>query len=169
MKSRRTIRLWALLAVLAFAAATEAAFVAGGNAFATGVATNVMREARTVATTGGTVVGKLTYRQQVRVDQVDGKWLHVTSASVSGWVFGGNLTDTLPPEVKNSNGFGLTAGQTSVSAASRGLSEVGNDYAARHNQVQARVDLDWLNQQTANVSEAEVTAYLKDHKKGEFQ
>ncbi|HVU17989.1 MAG TPA: hypothetical protein VHD32_13770 [Candidatus Didemnitutus sp.] len=169
MNSRRTVRLWTLLAVLAVAAATEAALVVGSTAYATGVSTNVMREPHTVAGAGGTLAGKLNYRQQVRIDKVDGKWLHITAAATTGWVFSGNLTDTLPAEVKNSNGYGLNASQTSVSAASRGLSEGGNDYANRHNLGQARVDLDWLNKQTAAMTDAEVTAYLKEHKKGEYQ
>jgi len=169
MNPRRAVRLWLLLALLAATAATEAAFVAGGVAFASGVTTNVVREPHTMVDAGGTLAGRLAYRQQVHIDQIDGKWMHITAGSVTGWVFSGYLTDTMPPEVKNSAGFGMTASQTNVSAASRGLDEVANDYAARHNLGQARVDLDWLNGQCKAISDAEVEAYLKAQKKGEFQ
>ena len=87
----------------------------------------------------------------------------------TGWVFGGNLSETMPAEIKGSDGLPVTASQTTASAAARPLTPAADDYAERRNLGDARKDLDWLQDQCKQVTAEQVDAFLKASKKGEFQ
>lgn len=158
-----TLRLTLLLGLLG--AATVVAFDAGGFAYTKRVETNVLSEPRSLAAS----TGKLGYRRKVKVDQVQGSWLRVSDGPVAGWVYAGNLAETMPPEIKGTDGLPLTASQTTASAAARPLTPEANEYAVRRNLGAARNDLDWLQFQCRALTPAQVDAFLQAQKKGEYQ
>ena len=144
---------------------TVLAYDAGGFAYTKRPETNVLSEPRALAP----AVGRLGFRRKVKIDQVQGAWLRVSDGPVGGWVFSGNLADTMPAEIKGTDGMPLTASQTTASAAARPLTQEANAYAAQRNLGAARNDLDWLQRQCTAITKAQVEAFLQAQKKGEFQ
>jgi hypothetical protein len=158
-----TLRIALLLGLLG--ATSVVAFEAGGFAYTKRVETNALSEPRPLAP----AAGKFGFRRKLKVEQVQGSWLRVSDGPVAGWVFAGNLAEAMPPEIKGTDGLPLTASQTTASAAARPLTPEAEAYATRRNLGQARNDLNWLQYQCKTFTAADVDAYLKAQKKGEFQ
>jgi hypothetical protein len=155
-----------LLAAL-FTASALFAYEAGGFAYTKRVETKLLAEPKPLAE----ATGLLAFGKQVKVEEVQGAWLRVSDGQVSGWVFAGNLTDTKPAEVKGLlDGAPLAASKTTATAAARPLDEAALQYASsQQNFSSSQEDLEWMITACANVTEEDVTAYLKEKKKGEFQ
>jgi hypothetical protein len=158
-----TLRLALLLGLLVVS--TALAIEAGSFAYTKRVETNVLSEPRALAPS----TGKLGFRRKVKVDKVQGAWLHVSDGPVGGWVFSGNLADTMPAEIKGADGNPLLAGATTATASNRPLSEEAEAYASQRNLGAARNDLNWLQLQCKSITDANVTSFLQAQKKGEFQ
>ena len=141
------------------------AFEAGGTAYTKRLETKLLAEPKPLAG----AAGKLTYGKKLKVEQVQGPWLRVSDGPTSGWVFAGNLSATAPAEGKGADGLGLDASQTSATAAARGLSPATMEYAGRRNLADARDNLDWLTTQCQAITAEDVSAFLQEKKKGEFQ
>ena len=161
---KRNLPAAALLAALASASALFA-FEAGGFAFTKRAETKLLAEPKPLAEAAGT----LPFGHQVKIEQVQGAWLRVSEGDTAGWVFKGNLALTKPAEVKGLDGLGLSARQTSATAAARGLSTIVTNYATARSLATAQGDLEWVISECASLTPEEVDAYLQAQKKGEYQ
>ncbi len=161
---KRNLPAAALLAALASASALFA-FEAGGFAFTKRAETKLLAEPKPLAEAAGT----LPFGHQVKIEQVQGAWLRVSEGDTAGWVFKGNLALTKPAEVKGLDGLGLSASQTSATAAARGLSTIVTNYATARSLATAQGDLEWVISECASLTPEEVDAYLQAQKKGEYQ
>jgi hypothetical protein len=156
----------ALLAAL-FTASALFAYEAGGFAYTKRVETKLLAEPKPLAE----ATGQLAFGKQVKIEEVAGAWLRVSDGPVGGWVFAGNLTDTKPAEVKGLlDGAPIAASKTTATAAARPLDEAALQYASsQRNFSSAQEDLEWMITACATVTEEDVTTYLQEKKKGEFQ
>lgn len=165
MKSPSTPRRWLVALLLTATATLEAALTAGGTAYTKRFETNLLAEPAPLAA----VAGKVAYGRKLAIAEARGAWLRVSDGPAAGWVFAGNLSETKPAEGKGLDGLGLSASATTATAAARPLTPAADDYAARRNLTSARDDLNWLIAQCATVTPRQVTAFLQEQKKGEFQ
>jgi len=166
MNPRPALRLWpAALLLAAVVVVADAALTAGGTAYTKRYKTSLLAEPSPLAKP----TGEVPFAQQLKIVEMKGNWLRVSAGPNGGWVFAGSLTDTKPAEIKGTDGNVLLASATTATAANRPLSEEANAYAARRNLGSARVDLDWLQAQCKGFTSADVDAFLKAQKKGEFQ
>lgn len=145
--------------------AAVAAFEAGGIAYTKRLETVARAEPRALAA----AAGKFGYARKLKVLEVRDGWLRVSEGKVSGWVFAGNLSDEKPSETKGADGLGLSASQTTATAAARPLAPAALDYADTHKLGQAKEDIDWLLAQNAAVTAEDVETFLQAQKKGEYQ
>lgn len=145
--------------------AALAAFEAGGAAYTKRVETVVRAEPRALAA----AAGKLGYARKLKILEVRDGWLRVSDGAVTGWVFAGNLSEEKPAAGKGTDGLGLSASQTTATAAARPLAPAAVGYAENNNLGQARSDLDWLLAQSSRVTAEELEAFLTAEKKGEYQ
>ena len=117
------------------------------------------------------VAGTIGFAEALKISEVNpsGKWLNVAAAGRTGWVFAG-FTGEKKPEAEITAGVAsVDASSSTTAAAARPLSPEAEQYAQRHNQVDAGKDVDWVEAEAHKVSPAIVTAYMKENKKGEFQ
>lgn len=141
------------------------AFEAGGVAYTKRAETTLLAEPKPLAA----AAGKLAFGKKVKIDQVQGAWLHVSDGPVSGWVFNGNLTELKPAEGKGLDGVPLLASNTTATAAARPLTDATIEYAKQKNLGDAQGDLEWMMEQANAVTPQAVDAYLQENKKGEYQ
>lgn len=141
------------------------AFEAGGVAYTKRAETTLLAEPKPLAA----AAGKLAFGKKVKIDQVQGAWLHVSDGPVSGWVFNGNLTELKPAEGKGLDGVPLLASNTTATAAARPLTDATIEYAKQKNLGDAQGDLEWMVEQANAVTPQAVDAYLQENKKGEYQ
>lgn len=165
MKSRPVFRLWPAVLLLAAVAVAEAALTAGGTAYTKRYKTTLLAEPSPLAKP----TGELALGRKLKIVELRGSWLRVSDGPNGGWVFAGSLSDTKPEEIKGSDGNVLLASATTATAANRPLGPEAEAYADRRNLGAARDDLNWLLAQSKSVTPADVEAYLKAQKKGEFQ
>ncbi len=155
----------AVLCLGLLASSALLAFEAGGVAYTKRVETKLLAEPKPLAEASG----KLAFGKKVKVEQVQGAWLRVSDGPVSGWVFGGNLSDVKPEEGKGLDMGPLFASKTTATAAARPLTDAAIAYAKEKNLGEAQADLEWMTEQAKAVTPEEIEAYLQAHKKGEYQ
>jgi hypothetical protein len=165
MKPHALSHLWPVALLLAAVVPLDAALSVGGTAYTKRVETNLLAEPAPLAA----VTGKVAFGRPLKIAESRGSWLRVSDGSAAGWVFAGNLSETKPAEGKGLDGLGLAASSTSATAAARPLTPAADDYAARHNLTNARDDLNWLLARCHALTPAQVEAFLKEQKKGEYQ
>jgi uncharacterized protein YgiM (DUF1202 family) len=165
MKTSPLRRLWPVLLALPAGLTLHAALTPGGTAYTKKYETNLLAEPAPLAA----VTGKVSLGRALKVSEARGAWYKVADGATVGWVFGGNLTDTKPDQSKGLDGLGLQASQTSATAAARPLTPAANEYSDAHNLGHARDDLNWLLDQCKLINPAQVDAFLKEQKKGEYQ
>lgn len=166
MKLPAYARAWPLLLALATAVTLPAALVVGGIAFTKRLETRLLAEPNPLAA----VSAKVGYDRQLTVEEARGAWLRVREGASAGWVFSGNVSVTRPVAGTGTAGLGLSASETTATAATRGLmSEAATAYATRRNLPAARDDLAWLLEQGGAITEAEVEKFLQEQKRGEYQ
>lgn len=163
----KTPRLILTLAALQFAlgAACHAALKKGGAAYTKRMETALLAEPKPFAAT----VANIEFAESLSIDEVRGSWLRVTHKKLkkTGWVYAGNVADdepVIPPAE------GMTAGQaseTSTATAARPLTRAAREYA--ESQGQPPQLQDWLAQAAAAVTDDDITRYLSENKKGEYQ
>jgi hypothetical protein len=164
MKTRSPVLLVALSSVIA-PAVLFAAFAVGGTAYTKRAETSLLAEPQPLAAT----VARVGYAQDLKVEELRGAWLRVTDGKSGGWVFGGNLAEEKPSEVRGLDGLPIEASETTATTAARPLSPAAEEYSARRGLTSAADDLVWLNQQAVAVTAAEVKTFLQEQKKGEFK
>ncbi len=150
--------------LLAAAAVASAAFAPGGAAFTKRVDTALLSEPKILATP----VAHVSYAKQLKIEDVQGAWLRVSDGRRSGWVFSGNVADAKPSEVRGLDGLPIEASRTTAATAARPLTPVSAHYSERHGLNSAADDLNWL-EHAANVTPAELQAFLAAQKKGEYR
>lgn len=166
MKSHAAASLWWTVFIsLVAATAVEAALAAGGAAYTKRRETTLLAEPAPLAASAGT----LPFGRLLKIEEVRGRWLRVSDGPVAGWVFAGNLSEAKPAENKGLDGLGLSASETTATAAARPLTPAAVEYATRNNLVDARADLDWLLEQSATFTPEVLEEFLQAQKKGEFQ
>jgi len=166
MKVRPAPSRWRMVVLLcATATVAEAAISAGGSAYTKRFKTTLLAEPSPLAAPAG----ELPFARKLSVKEVRGNWVRVADGSAKGWVFVGNLAEEKPAEVKGLDGLPVAASQTTATAAARPLTPAANDYADRRNLADARRDLDWLNAQCHQLTNADVEHFLQEKKKGEYQ
>ena len=165
MKPPALARLWPVALLLTAGVPLDAALSAGGTAYTKRLETKLLAEPSALSAT----VGTLGFARPVKIAEARGAWLRVSDGPAAGWVFAGNLSETKPAEGKGLDGLGLAASSTTATAAARPLTPAADDYAARHNLTSARDDLNWLLAQCHAVTPAQVEAFLKEQRKGEYQ
>ena len=165
MTSTRLLR--TCLILLLGLAATVAAFAykVGDEAYTKRLETILRTEPRALAEESA----RLGHARKVKVEEVRGSWLLVSERRIRGWVFAGNLSDTKPADPKGTDGLGLAASKTTATAAARPLTPAAANYAKSKNLLQAGDDLDWLLAQCAQLTPADLDAFLQEHRKGEYQ
>lgn len=113
---------------------------------------------------------KLKLGSKLKVEEVKGAWLRVSEGRKhEGWIFSGNVSAAKPDEDAGLAAIPLDASATTATAAARPLTPAATEYSERRNLAQARGDLEWVITESAKVTTADVTDYLKATKKGEFQ
>jgi len=157
------LRLLLLAGVIAVSA--SAAFQAGSFAYTKRVETKLLAEPKALAEPTGTVA----FAHKVKVEEIKGSWLRVSEGEVAGWVFAANLSDTEPNEGAKLDGVALLASNTTATTAARPLDDAVVDYANQRNLGDARGDLEWMMAACAEIKEENVTEFLQEQKKGEFQ
>jgi len=162
MKTSRT-RLLLLAGLLVVSA--SAAFQAGSVAYTKKLETTLLAEPKPSAETTGTIA----LGHPVKVEEVKGAWLRVSEGAVTGWVYAGNLSETKPDESSKFDGVALMASKTTATAAARPLDDAVVQYASQRNLGDARGDLEWMMQTCTEITEENVTEFLQEKKKGEFQ
>lgn len=164
MKFRPSLLVSAAGAVLA-PAALFAAFAVSGTAFTKRPETLLLAEPHPLAPTSA----RVTYAQEVKINELRGPWVRVTHGSASGWVFAGNLAEQKPAETRGLDGLPLAASETTATAAARPLLPAAEEYSSRRGLTRAAGDLTWLTQQANAVAPADVKTFLQEQKKGEYQ
>jgi hypothetical protein len=165
MKKLPPSRLLTTTLLLVVAASVEAALAAGGVAYTKRHKTALLAEPSPLAKS----TGELGFAQKLKIEEARGNWLRVSSGSIAGWVFTGSLSEGKPEELKDINGGPLLASNTTATAAARPLGPEATAYAARHNLVNAREDLNWMISSSAKITATDVDKFLKEQKKGEYQ
>lgn len=147
------------------AIAMLAAFKKGDTVYAKKITTPLLAEPRPLATAAGNV----DFGVALKVDEVSGPWLRVTTREASGWVFEGNVAEEKPSRAPSAGLTKVTADSTDTVAAARPLTEAAEGYSSRHNGAQARADVAWVDAQAAGIPDDEVVAYMRDNDKGEYR
>ena len=112
--------------------------------------------------------GKVAWATKLKVLQIEGRWLKVTDNSSVGWVFSGNVGVDKPP-AENKNDFGPSvASETTASIAARPLSDSAKAYAKRTSYATAVADLEWVEQTADAIKAPELSAYMSEHKLGDY-
>ncbi|MEI6105871.1 MAG: hypothetical protein WCR49_02555 [Opitutae bacterium] len=156
---------WPLVLLLVAAVSVEAALVAGSVVYTKRFKTTLLAEPSPLAA----AAGELALGRKLTVTESKGNWLHVSDGPQAGWVFSGNLAEIPPVETKGLDGLPVAAAQTTATAAARGLTPAAADYASRRGLESAREDLDWLLEQSANLTDEQVDEFLQAQKKGEYK
>jgi hypothetical protein len=152
-------------ATIAFPALLPAAFAPGGVAY-TKRADTVLREEP--STTGATVA-TLKLGSKLTVVELKNRWLRVSESKSTGWIFAGNVSENAPEKDVGLAAIPLDASATTATAAARPLAPAAEEYSTSKDLGKAREDLEWVIEQSSKTTAAEVTAYLQEKKKGEFQ
>ncbi len=160
-----------LLALVALAGALTTAVVAEPKAGGTVYSKRNGLQLFAAPNSQSAVAGTVGFAEALKISELNatGKWLNVTASGGSGWVFAG-FTAEKKPEAEKTAGLGsVDASSSTTAAAARPLSPEAEQYAQRHNQVEAGRDVDWVEAEAHKVGPAIVDAYMKENKKGEYQ
>lgn len=106
---------------------------------------------------------------KLKIEEVRGAWLRASAGEQAGWIFKGNVGAAEPDRESALAQIPLDASATSATAAARPLAPAAADYGTRKNLAKAQEDIAWLLSEGALITAADVTAYLEQNKKGEFQ
>jgi hypothetical protein len=154
-----------MLAGLIALPANSAEFRKGQKVWSKNYETPLLADPRPLAVVEVTVG----FAEKLKVREVQGAWLRVSSGDGEGWVFQGNIADEKPTLAPGAGLTTIDASQTDTVAAARPLEPAAKDYAQRHGAENAETDIDWLDAQAAAVTEQEVMASMSAEKLGEYQ
>ena len=160
MKSKK---IFSVAALFLYAAALAFALEAGGSAFTKKQSTPLLAAPQREAAATGT----LPWGAKVKIVAMQGLWAQVALDTKKGWVFAGNLSADKPP-AENKSELPATASDTTAATAARPLSQAAKDYASRKDQASSAADVEWMETAADAVTAAEVQAYMKENKKGDY-
>jgi SH3-like domain-containing protein len=161
---KKHARFWLSAGVLLCASALLA-YDVGDRAYTKKLETNLLEEPKALAHP----VVKLSFAVKLNVEQVNGAWLLVSAGDNRGWVFAGNVTAEKPSKDRKTDFLPSSASATTTSIAARPLDEVAKNYGDQKGLGEAKADVEWVEQQSAQVNDAAVTAYLQTKKLGEYK
>jgi hypothetical protein len=153
-----------LILVLAVLSVSGAIYEEGDKAYTKRSRTELLESPSVTAP----VIGELPWGVKLKVKEVKGRWLRVKGDDVTGWIYSGNVSKDKPPKENKKDLLPFSAGDTTATAAARGLSEMSKDYADRKSLGEAANDVEWMEKQSARITTDEITQYMKKHKKGEY-
>lgn len=159
----KSLRLPALL--LGSLAVASAAYAPGGFAYTKRAETALLAAPAPLATANT----RLKLGTRLRIEEVRGAWLRAATEDQAGWIFKGNVSAAEPDKESALAQIPLDASATSATAAARPLAPAAADYGTRRNLAKAQEDLAWLLSEGALITAADITAYLEQNRKGEFQ
>jgi hypothetical protein len=145
---------------LCLAATPLQALDVGGKCFVKRDATPVLAAPdRTAAT-----VTTAPWAAELKIVEMNGRWLKVKGRGIDGWVFGGNVAPDKPPKL-NETTMQTAAGETGAAVAARPLSQEAKDYAGRKSAGEAAADIEWM-EGVANSVNSQLGAYQQQNSKG---
>ena len=150
--------------LLALACTASAALAPGGTGYTKKASTDLLASGERSAK----VVATLPMSTKVKIVAQSDRWLQVESPSGKGWIYSGNLSEDKPAVERQGSFAAVSAQEATASIATRPLDAQAREYAKRQGKGDAASDIIWMERQADSVSAAQVTAYLKSAKKGEF-
>ncbi len=159
--------LYALIALACAIAAPPgyAEFSKGDKVWSKHLETALLAEPSPLAASGA-VVG---FAEKLTIKEIRGAWLRVKADDVAGWVFSGNVA-TDKPKLAPAAGFTtLDASQTNTVAAARPLTPAAEQYAQNLGAGDAQADIDWLDAESAALTQLDLTSYMSENRKGEYR
>ena len=157
-------RFWLGAGVL-FCASALLAYDVGDKAYTKKLETNLLDQPQALAHP----VAKISYAAELNVEQVNGAWLLVSAGDDRGWVFAGNVAEKKPSADHKTDFLPSSASDTTASIAARPLDDVAKNYGERKGLGEAKEDVEWVEQQSAQVNDAAVAQYLQAKKLGEYK
>jgi hypothetical protein len=137
----------------------------GDKVWSKNVETALLAEPSPLAATQATVG----FAEKFSVKEIQGKWLRVKGDEVEGWVFSGNVAAE-KPKLPPAAGFTtVEASETNTVAAARPLTPAAEQYAQNQGAGNAQADVTWLDTESALVTQQDLTAYMAENSKGEYQ
>ena len=161
---KKHARFWLAASVLLSASALLA-YDVGDKAYTKKLETRLLEEPKALAKP----VAKIDFAAELNVEQVNGAWLLVSAGDNRGWVFAGNVAEKKPSKDLKTDFLPSSASETTASIAARPLAEVAKNYGDQKGLGEAKADVEWVEQQSAQVNGAAVTAYLQSKKLGEYK
>ncbi len=145
--------------------AGAAEFSKGDKVWSKNVETALLAEPSPLAAPQATVG----FAEKLSVKETQGKWLRVKADDAEGWVFSGNVASE-KPKLPPAAGFTtVEASETNTVAAARPLTPAAEQYAQNQGAGNAQADVTWLDAESALVTQQDLTAYMAENSKGEYQ
>jgi hypothetical protein len=145
--------------------ASSAQFKKGQKVWSKQYETPLRAEPRPLAPVEATVG----FAEKLSVREVQGTWLRVKSSDGKGWVFQGNVATDKPSLAPTAGMTTFDASQTDTVAAARPLSPAAQGYAQRRGAVDAEADIDWIDEQAAELTLQEIIAWMSAEQLGEYR
>jgi len=142
-----------------------AEFSKGDKVWSKHLETALLSEPSPLAATQA-VVG---FAEKLSVKEARGAWLRVKADDAEGWVFSGNVAPEKPKLAPAAGFTTLDASQTNTVAAARPLTPAGEQYAQNLGAGDAKADIDWLDAESATLTALDLTSYMTENKKGDYQ
>ena len=146
-------------------AAQSSEFRKGQKAWSKHYETPLLVEPKPLAPVAATIG----FAKKLSVREVRGTWLQVKSDGGEGWVFQGNVAFEKPSLAPGAGWTTIDASQTNTVAAARPLAPAAEGYAQRHSAVEARADIDWLDEQAGALTGNDIVAWMSAERLGEYQ
>jgi hypothetical protein len=141
------------------------AYEVGDTAYTKKLETTLLDEPRPLAHS----VAKIGFAAELDIERVNGAWLLVSSGDNRGWVFAGNVAEKKPSADHKTDFLPSSASATTTSIAARPLDDVAKNYGDQKGLSEAKADVEWVEQQSAQVNDVAVTEYLQAKKLGEYK
>jgi|HubBroStandDraft_4_1064222.scaffolds.fasta_scaffold341260_2 hypothetical protein len=141
------------------------AYDAGDKAYTKKLETTLLDESKPLAHP----VAKISFAAELKIEQVNGSWLLVTAGGNRGWIFAGNVAEKKPSADYRTDFLPSGASETTASIAARPLDDVAKNYGDQKGLGEAKADVEWIEQHSAQVNDAAVVEYLQTKKLGEYK
>jgi hypothetical protein len=150
--------------LLALVCTASAELAPGGTGYTKKASTDLLAGAERSAK----VVATLPISTKVKIVAQSDRWLQVESSAGKGWIYSGNLSEDKPAVERQGSLVAVSADNATAAIATRPLDAQARAYAQRQGKGDAASDILWMERQADSVTAAQVNAYLKSAKKGEF-
>ncbi len=161
---KKHARLWLSASVLLCASALSG-YDVGDKAYTKKLETTLLDEPKPLAHP----VAKISFAAELDIEQINGSWLLVTAGDNRGWIFAGNVAEKKPVADHKTDFLPSSASETTASIAARPLDDVAKNYGTQKGLGEAKADVEWVEQQSAQVNDVAVVQYLQAKKLGEYK